>query len=109
MDEERHTRNLDNSGSPSVSAGILTLNTGAGIKTNTTFQYQAVGFRANYGLGTGREWVGFIDGQNGPRTMIGDLTTDVDDLYLEELCVGRKQYPAASRGRHRLAWGFPCL
>jgi len=67
---------------PSVASGILTLENNVGIKTNNPFQFQAVGFRANYGLGTGHEWVGFINGASGHRTMIGDLPTDVDDLYL---------------------------
>jgi uncharacterized repeat protein (TIGR01451 family) len=67
---------------PSVSAGKLILTNGVGIKTNNPFQSSAVGFRANYGLGTGREWVGYINGSSGQRTMIGDLPTDVDDLYL---------------------------
>ena len=68
--------------SPLVSSGILTLNNGVGIKTNNPFQLSAVGFRANYGLGTGHEWAGFINGSSGQRTVIGDLPTDVDDLYL---------------------------
>jgi uncharacterized repeat protein (TIGR01451 family) len=69
-------------GTASVSAGILTLNYSTGIKTNATFQYQAVGFRANYGSGDGHEWAGYLNGTSGQRTMIRDLTTDVDDLYL---------------------------
>ncbi len=68
--------------SPSVSAGILTLPNGVGIKTNNPFQASAVGFRANFGLGTGHEWAGFINGSSGQRTLIGDLPSDVDDLYL---------------------------
>jgi uncharacterized repeat protein (TIGR01451 family) len=67
---------------PSVASGILTLNNGVGIKTNNPFQYQAVGFRANYGLGTGREWAGFINGINGQRTVIGDLPSNVNNLYI---------------------------
>jgi len=75
---------------PSVSSGNLILNNGTGIKTKSTFQPQidkfpfgfAVGFRANYGSGTGHEWTGFINGTGGQQTMIGDLPSDVDDLYL---------------------------
>ncbi len=69
-------------GSPTVSAGVLTLPEGTGIRTVNSFQYKAVGFRANYGLGMGKEWAGFINGTSGQRTMIGDRLDDVDDLYL---------------------------
>ena len=69
-------------GSPTASAGILTLPEGTGIRTVNSYQYKAVGFRANYGLGTGKEWAGFINGTSGQRTMIGDLPEQVDDLYL---------------------------
>jgi uncharacterized repeat protein (TIGR01451 family) len=67
---------------PSVDSGILTLDNNMGIRTNNPFKFQAVGFRANYGLGNGHAWVGSINGASGYRTMIGDLPTDVDDLYL---------------------------
>jgi uncharacterized repeat protein (TIGR01451 family) len=69
-------------GSPTASAGILTLPEGTGIRTVNTYQYKAVGFRANYGLGTGKEWAGFINGTSGQRTTIGDRPDHVDDLYL---------------------------
>ncbi len=71
------------SGTPVISPpGILNLGDGTGIRSTTTYQYQAIGFRANFGLGSGKEWGGFINGASGQHTMIGDLTTDVDDLYL---------------------------
>jgi uncharacterized repeat protein (TIGR01451 family) len=70
------------SGSPTASGGILILPEGTGIRTINSYQYKAVGFRANYGLGTGREWAGFINGTGGQRTMIGDRPEHVDDLYL---------------------------
>jgi uncharacterized repeat protein (TIGR01451 family) len=68
--------------SPTVASGVLTLNNNTGIKTNNPFQSEALGFRANYGLGNGHEWVGFINGSSGQRTTIGDLPVDLDDLYL---------------------------
>jgi len=72
-------------GDPAVSGGILNLPDGNGIRTLNTFQYKAVGFRANYGLGAGKEWAGFINGASGQRTMIGDYKPDnVDDLYLTD-------------------------
>ncbi len=70
------------SGSPVASTGTLNLPDGTGIKTTNSYQYNAVGFKVNYGLGTGKEWAGFINGASGQRTMIGDLPDHVDDLYL---------------------------
>ena len=68
------------SGSPTVSSGNLILD-GAGIKSNTLYQYQAVGFQAILGSGAGYEWVGFIDGTSGKRTRIGD-NPDKSNIYL---------------------------
>ena len=71
------------SGTPEVlPPGVLNLGDGTGIKSTTSFQYQAVGFRANFGSGSGKQWGGFINGASGQRTLIRDLPTDVDDLYL---------------------------
>ena len=78
------------SGSPSVSPsnpGVLNFVTGTGIKSTSTYQYQALGFRANYGsgaghVGTGHEWGGFNIGSIGTGTMIGDLPSDELNLYL---------------------------
>jgi len=76
-------------GTPVVNPpGILSLGAGTGIKSTTTYLNKAVGFRANFGLGSGREWGGFINGDIGQQTMIGDLTSDVDDLYLINYSVG---------------------
>lgn len=70
-------------GTTSVSSGMLNLPAGTGIKSKNTFgPNQAVGYRATFGLGNGYEWGGFIDGNNGPRTMIGDLPTDRYGLFL---------------------------
>ncbi len=69
-------------GSPTVSGGIINIPTGTGIRTNNPFLYEAVGFKANYGLGAGKEWAGFINGATGQRTIIGDLPDDVDDQHL---------------------------
>jgi uncharacterized repeat protein (TIGR01451 family) len=75
-------------GTPVVSPpGILNLGDGTGIKSTSTYQYQAIGLRANFGSDTphglnGHEWAGFINGASGKRTIIGDLTNDWDDLYL---------------------------
>ena len=71
------------SGTPVVSPpGILNLGNGTGIKSTTTYQYQAVGFRANFGSGTGHEWGGFNNVDNGKGTMIGDLLSDPGNLFL---------------------------
>jgi len=88
---ETHTI-LDNypwcvtNGTPSVSSGILNLQNGTGIKTTTApgFLHQALGFRANYGLGNGHEWAGFINGTSGQQTIIGDLPLPINPhgLYL---------------------------
>jgi uncharacterized repeat protein (TIGR01451 family) len=70
------------SGTPVASSGILTLNGHTGIKSTNWFQYQALGYRANFGLGTGHEWIGYINGTSGPQTVIGDLPADPDGMYL---------------------------
>ena len=72
-------------GIPSASESILTLPDGTGVRSLSTYQYKAVGFRANYGLGAGKEWAGFINGEGGQRTTIGDFKPEnVDDLYLTD-------------------------
>jgi hypothetical protein len=69
------------SGSPSVSNNTLILN-GAGIRsTSSSYLYQAVGYRAIFGSGTGNEWVGFIDGTSGNQARIGD-NPDKNNIYL---------------------------
>jgi uncharacterized repeat protein (TIGR01451 family) len=70
--------------SPTVTAGILNLVDGSGIKSTTTYQYSAVGMRANFGLDTGREWAGFINGSSGQRTIIGDLPSDATNIFLTD-------------------------
>lgn len=70
------------SGEPSASGGILTLMDGDGIKSSATYQYNAMGMRANFKSGNGNKWGGFINGAGGPQTKIGDLLSDPDDLYL---------------------------
>jgi uncharacterized repeat protein (TIGR01451 family) len=67
-----------------VSSGKLVLNSGAGVSTRTLYQHKAVGFRANYGLGNGLELGGFSNGAYGKRAVIRDLTSDVNDLYLQD-------------------------
>jgi len=75
-------------GTPVVSPpGILNLGNGTGIKSTTTYQYQAVGFRANFGSGTGHtgsghEWGGFNNVDTGKGAMIGDLISNEANLYL---------------------------
>lgn len=69
-------------GNPSASGGILTLEDGDGIKSSSTYFHKAMGMRANFGTGNGVKWGGFIDGASGKRTMIGDITTDRNNLYL---------------------------
>jgi uncharacterized repeat protein (TIGR01451 family) len=70
------------SGAPSASEGILTLEEGDGIKSNSTYLYHAVGMRANFKSGDGNKWGGFINEDSGARTIIGDPLSDVDDVYL---------------------------
>jgi hypothetical protein len=67
---------------PTVSSGILNLVDGTGIKSNSTYQYNVIGMRANFGLGTGREWGGFINTPTGQRAIIGELPSDPSNLYL---------------------------
>jgi uncharacterized repeat protein (TIGR01451 family) len=67
---------------PSVSAGILSLSEGSAIKSTSPYLYNAVGMRVNFENGTGNKWGGFINGATGQRTMIGDLASDPDNLYL---------------------------
>lgn len=71
-------------GAPAVSSGNLILIDNTGISTKDKHQFKAVGYRANFGVGGGREWGGFIDGASGQRTIITDLLSDVDDLYLRD-------------------------
>ncbi len=68
-------------GQPTVSLGNLVLIASTGITSHDTFLYKAVGYRANYGSGNGNKLGGFFG--IGPRTVIKDLSTDPDDLYLE--------------------------
>jgi Domain of unknown function (DUF2341)/Domain of unknown function DUF11/Bacterial Ig domain len=71
---------------PTVTSGVVNLVENSGIKTTASYKYDligiALGMRANFGLGAGREWGGFINGANGKNVMIGDLPSDPDDLYL---------------------------
>ena len=71
------------SGTPEVIAGMLNLADGTGIKSTSSYQYRAVGMRANYSLNSTDEWIGFINGTSGQRTLISDNKTgNVDDIYL---------------------------
>jgi uncharacterized repeat protein (TIGR01451 family) len=68
---------------PTASAGILSLGDGSGIKSVTTYQFQAVGMKANYGLSSVDEWIGFINGTSGQRTLISDNKPgNLNDLFL---------------------------
>jgi uncharacterized repeat protein (TIGR01451 family) len=70
-------------GAPYVSTeGYLILNNGTGIKSTTTFQNQAVGFKANYGPGNGNEWIGFFNESTFKRVMVGDSVSNPTNLYL---------------------------
>ncbi len=69
-------------GDPYASGGEMVLPNGAGIRSQSTTEYGAMGMRATFGTGEGNEFGGFINGDSGPRTVIGDLATDLDDLYL---------------------------
>jgi uncharacterized repeat protein (TIGR01451 family) len=74
------------SGSPTVPSGILNLTPGDGIRSYSTYAFttvgNAMGMRANFGLGNGYEWGGFIFEAGGQRTMIGELPSDPGNLYL---------------------------
>ncbi len=72
------------SGSPVAISGILNLEDGEGVKSNSSYLYNAVGMRANFGSGNGYEWGGFINEPGDQRTMIGELPTDSDNLYLSD-------------------------
>lgn len=73
-------------GSPSVSGGNLTLNKGVGIRSTSTFQYQAIGFRANYPTSGGMPvWGGFITPPtSAPFTLISTKSNSgyTSNLYL---------------------------
>ncbi len=59
------------------------MNDSTGIKSTSTYLYNAIGYRAKYSLGSVDEWIGFINGVNGARTMIGDSKPgNIDDLFL---------------------------
>lgn len=70
------------SGSPEAYTGTLSLADGDGIKSNSTYQYNAVGMRANFGSGNGYERAGFLNVSTEQQTMIGDLPSDANNLYL---------------------------
>lgn len=70
------------SGIPHVTSGILSLAEGDGMKSTSTYLYNAMGMRARFNSGDGYEWAGFINGDNGPQTMIGDLPSNPDNLFL---------------------------
>jgi uncharacterized repeat protein (TIGR01451 family) len=70
------------SGSPEAISGTLRLMDGDGIKSTSSYLYNAVGMRANVGSGNGYEWGGFVNGSTGQRTLIGDLPSDASNLFL---------------------------
>ncbi len=73
------------SGTPTASGGILSLNDGTGIKSNTTYQYQAIGMRANYSLNSIDESIGFFVNEVDQKrwTIISDNKPgNINDLYL---------------------------
>ena len=76
------------SGSPETISGILYLEDGDGIKSNSSYLYNAVGMKANFGSGNGYEWGGFINGAGDQATMIGDLPSDPVNLYLRDYRTG---------------------
>ncbi len=81
-------------GTPNASGGVLTLLPGTGIKSDSAYLYQAVGFRANFGSGDGQEWAGFKDGLNPDLkwVMIGDIWSDVSNIYLRNYVTAEKNY-----------------
>jgi uncharacterized repeat protein (TIGR01451 family) len=76
-------------GIPKVYSGELELTNSTGISTINLYQYKAVGYKAKYYLDNfsmhGYEWGGFINGVDGPRTMIRDLYSpfDFNNLFLQ--------------------------
>lgn len=67
-----------------VSSGNLVLLDNTGITSHLQFSQKAVGYSAKFGSGNGLESGGFINGASGPRSIIRDLPTDADDLYLQD-------------------------
>jgi uncharacterized repeat protein (TIGR01451 family) len=82
---------------PTVTNGIINLVQNSGIKSTSTYRYDqngiAMGMRANFGLGLGNEWGGFVNGAGGKYALIGDLSTDPDDLYLRDYRTGPEDIP----------------
>jgi uncharacterized repeat protein (TIGR01451 family) len=76
------------SGTPTASGGVLSLADGDGIRSTSTYLYNAVGMLAKFGLGNGMEWGGFINGASGSQTMVGDLTSDHNNLFLIDYVTG---------------------
>jgi uncharacterized repeat protein (TIGR01451 family) len=66
-----------------VSLGIIELGANEGVISHDTYINKAMGYRANYGSGAGVLSGGFGIGTGGPRVIIRDLSTDPDDLYLQ--------------------------
>jgi hypothetical protein len=80
-------------GSAPVSGGILTLGNSVGVISIPTFQNMAVGYRANFGVGNGLLWGGFINGYTNQRTMIGSITNIPASLYLKNYVSGESTMP----------------
>lgn len=71
--------------------GILNLGNGTGIKSDTTYLYQAIGFKANYGLSGVHERAGFLNHSTEKGTVVGNgCLTSPSDLFLinDATCTG---------------------
>lgn len=70
-------------GWPTASSGILSLNNGTGIRSTSIYNYGAMGFKAYFSSGGGNEAGGFFNDVYGHRTMIGDLSSPLNnDIFL---------------------------
>jgi uncharacterized repeat protein (TIGR01451 family) len=95
-------------GIPQVSAGELSLHNGTGISTCNSYLNKTIGFRVNYYIdlnstsGHGYEWGGFIDGADGPRTVIRDRdpSSDPSNLYLLNRVNFDDPYPLGNSWRN---------
>ena len=81
---------------PSLQAGELVLNNSIGIYTAASYDGQlgwAVGFKANYGSGTGNESGGFFNPSTDKKAIIGDRTAEPTNLFLKNFNTSENYAP----------------
>ena len=69
-------------GAPQAAEGILNLADGDGIRSSSSYLYNAIGMRAEFTSGSGNELGGFFNVDIGQKTMIGDIASDASNLFL---------------------------